>query len=61
MRDEALSEVEATNIPYLVVCSLVAAWLLFLLLIYRIRYYDSPPIVAILALLLLNSMLEMVC
>lgn len=60
MTDEGLSEMSATNLPYLVVCSLVAVWLLCLLVAFRIRFYDSPPIVAILALLLLNSFLEMV-
>jgi hypothetical protein len=57
MRGEALSEMAATNVPYLIVCSLVALWLLVLLLVYRLRFYDSPPIVSILALLLLNSLL----
>ena len=57
MGDEALSEMSATNVPYLTVCSLVALWLLILLLLYRLRFYDSPPIVSILALLLLNSFL----
>jgi hypothetical protein len=53
------TEVAATNVPYLTVCSVAACWLLFLLLLYRIEYHHSPPIVAILALLLLNSFLEL--
>ncbi len=50
------AEVPSTNIPFLTLSSVAAVWLLILLVIYRIQFYDSPPIVAILALLLLNHL-----
>lgn len=51
---EAVPEVPPTNVPYLIVCSIVAVLLFGLLLVYRLQFYDSPAIIAILALLLLN-------
>ena len=51
----------ATNLPFIIACSILAIWIAILLLIYRIGYYNSPPIVAILAALLFNEMLSLVC
>lgn len=53
----AAPEVPPTNVPYLIVCSVVGLLLLVLLLLYRFQFYDSPAIIAILALLLLNEFL----
>jgi hypothetical protein len=46
------------NIPYLAAASFTAALSLTLLLIYRIRFYPSAPIVSILTLLLFNDFFQ---
>ena len=47
----------STNYTFIIGCAVVIAELIIVLAIYRICYAYSPPIVAILALLLLNELL----
>jgi len=47
-----------TNIPYLIASSLTAAFLLFLLIFYRVKFYPAAPIANILALLLFNDFFQ---
>lgn len=46
-----------TNVLLLTVCSVSALCLLILIVLYRCQFSDSPPIVAIIAMLLLNDLL----
>lgn len=50
-------QVPSTNVPYMTVSSSITIFLAIILLVYQLKFKDSPPIVSILALLLFNQLI----